>query len=132
MFPLSRKKFRLTTTTAILLSASIVILFEFPSFAQLNTRQNPANLTATTQVNTLKNITAITNRTKQSNGNSKKASIQGANSNNGTSTQPAVCEKDLSVAIDKCARPLMDIIEGKLKKWPSDEKEAIELCGQVS
>lgn len=38
------------------------------------------------------------------------------------------CDDDLSLAIEKCAKPLMSIIEGTIEKWPKNEEDAFELC----
>lgn len=100
---------------AILLTAGCLVFLaaaqDSGDKAKEDTRQNPKNGTTTAKPKVA----------------SKPAPKQ-QKSANGT----VDCEKDLSNAIDKCSRPLMDIIEGRLESWPANEKDAIDLCNSVS
>lgn len=50
---------------------------------------------------------------------------QGANITCGT-------EDDLALRVQICAKPLMDILEGTIEKWPRNEQDAGDLCNSVS
>lgn len=39
---------------------------------------------------------------------------------------------DLAMQVQTCAKPLMDILEGTIEKWPRNEKDAADLCNSVS
>lgn len=39
---------------------------------------------------------------------------------------------DLAHKVEVCAKPLMDILQGTIEKWPTNEKETSDLCSSVS
>ena len=39
---------------------------------------------------------------------------------------------DLALKVERCAQPLMEIIEGTIDPWPSTEEDIAKLCESVS
>lgn len=42
------------------------------------------------------------------------------------------CDEELSIAIDVCTKPFVDLIEGSLLVWPKTKNDAADLCQSVS
>lgn len=49
----------------------------------------------------------------------------------GANDTASSCE-NLPKLVEVCGKPLLDIIQGQMEKWPVNEKETQELCDSVS
>lgn len=65
---------------------------------------------------------------EQSSVNGKLQSIKQNKQHNATTCRNS---DDLAKNVEVCAEPLMDILQGTIEKWPSNNAEAGELCDKV-